>query len=134
LGLTVQVDFSFIRQRQLGKTAAAGGLEIDLSLAVSDCTSPETAAEIAEASVVLYFLRHGTERELEMGHFEREVFCGVIRGGRASAVENLQFLLQSVYAPIISSQTASEASALKANDAGKIGLPQQLKKAGGCIV
>lgn len=99
------------------------------SLRLTDGLSPVEASEIADATTVLYFLRHGTERELELGHFEREVFCGILRGSRASAVENLQFLLQSVYAPIAGVQSTSGSNSSAAVDAGsKGGLQLQLKK------
>jgi len=92
-------------------------------LRLSDGASSASASEIANSPTVLYFLRHNTELELELGHFERDVFCGVLRGGRAAAMENFQFLLHNIYAPIVGVQAVSGDAAH-----GKGGVQQQLKK------
>ncbi|XP_077977225.1 dynein axonemal heavy chain 8-like isoform X3 [Glandiceps talaboti] len=54
-----------------------------------------------EETTVLYFLRHGVEREVDPVHMEKDVFCGELRH---STVENLNTLLSDIFIPLMRAQ------------------------------
>ena len=57
--------------------------------------------ENIEKVIILYFLRHTTDKEVDAHHIERDVYCGELKG---NTIDNLSSVISEIYLPLFRTQ------------------------------